>query len=121
MEQSWFAMAVGAGLIFGFLIAWISMRSDRANIYTRGRADAEKERVSLEERILAKDARLQELQVSTQREREALEGLRDENANLRATHAEYDSRVSEVRRQADERIALVNESQHRLWRPYVTR
>ena len=114
MEQSWFAMAVGAGLIFGFLIAWISMRSDRASIYTRGRADAEKERVSLEERILAKDARLQELQVSTQREREALEGLRDENANLRATHAEYDSRVSEIRRQADERIALVNESQHRL-------
>ena len=55
MEQSWFAMAVGAGLVFGFLIAWISLRSDRANIYSRGRLDAEKDRASLEERVLAKD------------------------------------------------------------------
>jgi DNA recombination protein RmuC len=107
-------MAVGAGLIFGFLIAWISLRSDRANIYARGKSDAEKEKTSLEERILAKDNRIQELQQILQKDRDTVEGLRDENANLRATHAEYDSRVTEIRQQAEEKIALVNESQHRL-------
>ena len=114
MEQSWFAMAVGAGLIFGFLIAWISLRSDRANIYARGKSDADRERASLEERILAKDGRLQELQQSLQQDRETLENIREENANLRATHQEYDSRVTELRQQSEEKLALVNESQHRL-------
>lgn len=114
MEQSWFAMAVGAGLIFGFLIAWISLRSDRANIYARGRSDAEKDKSSLEERILAKDTRIQELQQTLQQGRESIEGLREENAQLRATHVEYDSRVMEIRQQAEEKIALVNESQQRL-------
>ena len=114
MEQSWFAMAVGAGLVFGFLIAWVSMRADRANIYARGRIDADKDKASLEERIIAKDARLQELQQGAQGDRELLEQLRDENANLRAIHQEYESRVSDIRQQADEKLALVNESQQRL-------
>ena len=90
------------------------MRSDRANIYSRGRADAGNERASLEERILAKDGRLQELQQNLQQDRELIENLREENANFRATHTEYDSRVSEIRQQAEEKLALVNESQHRL-------
>ncbi len=114
MEQSWFAMAVGAGLVFGFLIAWISLRADRANIYARGRLESEKDRASMEERVLAKDARIQELQQGLREYRELLANMREENANLRAVHNEYEARVADIREQAEERLALVNESQQRL-------
>ena len=84
VEQTWLAISIAAGVIFGFLISWLSLRSDRAGIYARGKFDGENERAALEERVQAKELRLQEIAGERGREQEVVEKLREENATLRA-------------------------------------
>jgi DNA recombination protein RmuC len=92
----------------------MSLRSDRATIYTRGRQEAAGELATLEERLQAKDLRMQEIQDERAGERESIERLREENATLEASQSEADARLADVRRQGEEQLALINDSHQKL-------
>ena len=113
-HQILLAASITAGVVFGFLIAWFSLRSDRNNIYARGRAEAEGDRAALEERVKAKDVRVQEIQTELSQEKEQSHRLRDENASLKASQQEVETRIAEARREAGERIAVTEEGHRRL-------
>ncbi len=88
MEQILLALCVVAGVIFGFLIAWISLRSERVAIFDKGRADGASERAALEERVKQKDLRIEEIYAERALERAELEKLREEIATLRAAQSD---------------------------------
>jgi len=106
-QQVLFVVSIAAGVIFGFLISWMSTRADRVNIYARGKSDGEKERAQLEERIAAKDARVLEVQTERDAERQSVVQLREENAKLKASQSEMDARIAEAKTQAEEKAGLV--------------
>lgn|GEM_PF-305643 len=114
MEQVWLALAISAGVAFGFLIAWMSLRSERANIYTHAKSEGEQNRAALEERLQAREARIQELQDERKADQEVLESLRQTNAELRAAQAEVDNRVELIRQEAGQRAAAVQEAHDKL-------
>ncbi len=108
-QQVLFALTIAAGVVFGFLISWFSFRSDRVNIYARGRSDGEKERAQMEERISAKDARILEIQLERDKEKETAAQLRDDNARLKASQSEMDARIADAKAQAEEKATLVQQ------------
>ncbi|MEZ5354064.1 MAG: DNA recombination protein RmuC [Bryobacteraceae bacterium] len=113
MQQIWLAMAIAVGVAFGFLIAWWSMRSERATVFARGKAEGEQEKVALEERVAAKDVRLQEIQREWAQERELLAQINEENEELRAAREDLDARFAEMQRQAEQKIAAAVAGQER--------
>src|SRR5687768_18388163 len=75
-------------------------RADRANIFARGKAEGDKEKAALEERVNAKEQRIAELLSEREQERATLEKLRDEASRSRTAAAEAEARLarSEERR-----------------------
>ncbi|MEZ5401629.1 MAG: DNA recombination protein RmuC [Bryobacteraceae bacterium] len=104
-------MAIAVGVAFGWLICWTSLRSERAALYARGKAEAEQERVALEERLSAKDERISEIQREWGQEREILARIQDENDELRAAREELDVRVAEIHRQAELKVTATIQAQ----------
>mgnify|MGYP000889992664 CR=1 FL=1 len=105
MEQILLALCVVAGVIFGFIIAWISLRSERAAIYERGKADSASERAALEERVKQKDLRIEEIYAERAQERGELEKLREDAATLRAAQSDFDQRLGVAKQQAEQAVA----------------
>lgn len=114
MEQILLALCVVAGVIFGFLIAWISLRSERVAIFDKGKADGANERAALEERAKQKDLRIEEIYAERAQERAELEKLREEIATLRAAQNDYEQRVSTAREQAQQGVAVKLEAQEQM-------
>ncbi len=90
MEQFALAACVAAGILFGFAIAWMFMRTERANIAARATAEASRENAGLQERLNAAESRLKE------------------------TGAEFEAKTVELRRHSDERAAALSASHERL-------
>jgi len=100
VEQVLLALCVVAGVIFGFITAWISLRSERAAIYERGKSDSASGRAALEERVVQKDLRIEEIYAERARERGELERLREEAATLRAAQSDFEQRLGIAKEQA---------------------
>lgn len=105
MEQILLALCVVAGVIFGFIIAWISLRSERAAIYERGKTDSASERAALEERVKQRDLRIEEIYAERAQERGELERLREETATLRAAQSDVEQRMGMAKEQAQQAVA----------------
>jgi DNA recombination protein RmuC len=105
LEQILLALCVVAGVIFGFLIAWISLRSERAAIYERGKTDSAGERAALEERVKQRDLRIEEIYTERAQERRELERLREETASLRAAQSDVEQRMGIAKEQAQQAVA----------------
>lgn len=105
MEQILLILSVVAGVVFGFVIAWISLRSERNSIYEKGKADAASERAALEERVSQKELRIQEIYTERAQERAELDRLREQVATGKAAQTDFEERLQINRRQAEEAVA----------------
>ena len=104
----------GLGVIFGFVICTIMFRSDRANILARGKAEGDKEKAALEERVNAKEQRIVEVLKEREHERTTIEKLREEASRCRIAAAEAEARLADSQRFAEEKLALLHDAQHKL-------
>lgn len=100
MEQALLGLCVVAGVIFGFIIAWISLRSERTAIFEKGKAEGVEERAALEERVKQKDLRIEEIYAERAQERAEIERLREEAATLRAAQTDFEQRLATAAEQA---------------------
>jgi len=112
--QVLYGISVAAGVVFGFLIAWFFYRGDRERTYAKAWADGEAERTALEERVRGKEARVEELTQERDAERAEHGSLRETYMGLKATQVELETRLSETRKAAEEKLAAVQEAQQRL-------
>ena len=110
MEQIWLAASLATGVVFGFLIAWLSLRSDRAHIYNRAKSDGDNERAALKERLESKEQRIREMDAQHEADREILERLRNDNAALKAAQLEAADKIADAQRVAEEKIQLIGNS-----------
>lgn len=100
MEQALLGLCVVAGVVFGFIIAWISLRSERTAIFEKGKAEGVEERAALEERVKQKDLRIEEIYAERAQERAEIERLREEAATLRAAQTDFEQRLATAAEQA---------------------
>lgn len=100
-----------AGVVFGFMVSTMFFRGERSNIYARGKSEGEKERAQLEERLNSIQTRINEVLEEKGQHTEAANKLREENALLKAAQADADARLETLRKQSEEKIALIQEAQ----------
>jgi DNA recombination protein RmuC len=109
-----FVVSVGAGVIFGFVVAWYLARGEKERTYARAKADSEAERASLAERVAARDARVGDLRTELDRERAEHARLRESYVEIKAAQAEIEGKASESQKAAEEKIALLEDAHRRL-------
>lgn len=106
-------MAV-VGLAAGSLLLWLVMRGESRHQYSQGRSEAEAERAALTERVDARQQTIDDLTAKVQQlERQAAESqTREAQLNTRAT--ELGTTLEQERKQAEEKLAVINEAQWKL-------
>jgi DNA recombination protein RmuC len=101
-------LAVGGGAI------WLLMRGKEQHAYHAGQANSEAERIALTERLNARQQMIDDLNSRVQ---EALSQLKQGQAaesTLREKVAQLNTTLEQERRQAGEKLAVVNEAQRKL-------
>ena len=102
------------GLLVGCLVAWWIVRSRMEHAADKVKGILESERAVLAERLQARDQQIQELRGSIQKTMDETDQMREENTGLRAKLSETFARLEEERRNAIEKLALLNEAQQKL-------
>jgi len=98
-QQVLISITLAFGVVFGFLVAWFSYRSDRVNVYVRGKSEGDQERIQLQERLAFKEERLLESTKARDEAVAAVARLREDNAALTAAQKDIDARIDAVHRQ----------------------
>ena len=102
------------GLAVGATATWLVFRARGQNAYDRGNADAEGARATLAERIQARDETIVALNAKVQQlEQKVHEGQAAEST-LKAKLAQYATIIDQERKQAEEKLAVVNQAQQKL-------
>src|SRR5208283_5237788 len=97
------------GLAIGVTAAWLVLRAKGQHAYDRGKADAEGERIALTERVQARDETIEGLNAKVQRlEAQIREGQATETS-LRTKLAQYATTLDQERKQAEEKLAVINQ------------
>jgi len=102
------------GVLVGGLVAWWIVRSRMEHAADKVKGILESERAVLAERLQARDQQIQELRGSIQKTMDETDQMREENTGLRAKLSETFARLEEERRNAIEKLALLNEAQQKL-------
>ena len=98
----------------GATAAWLVLRAKGQHAYDRGKADAEGERIALAERIQARDQTIADLNAKIQQlEHQVQEGQAAES-NLKTKLAQYATILDQERKQAEEKLEVVNQAQQKL-------
>ena len=104
-----FALCICVSIIFGFVVASFLFKSDRANVYQKGRNEGEEERASLKEKVQAKETKLAEIAKEREMERQSAEALRTELEVLKSTGGAPggldDGRLQELKTAFEEKTA----------------
>jgi len=102
------------GLAVGGLLAWLVMRGKAQHEYDRGKSEGEVERAALNERVIARQQTIDGLNSRVQQlERQATESqTREAQLNTKAT--ELATTLEQERKQAEEKLAVINEAQRKL-------
>ncbi|MCX6623367.1 MAG: DNA recombination protein RmuC [Acidobacteria bacterium] len=103
MDQYAHLVSLIAGFIAGAAAYWLGSR-----------AKAESERAVVAERLLARDAQIEELKKSLEAETQKNTRLGEETAVARTQLAEERARAEENRKSAEEKLALLDEARKRL-------
>ena len=102
------------GLAIGVTAAWLVLRAKGQNAYDRGKADAEGERIALTERVQARDQTIDGLNTKVQQLEAQIREGQDTETSLRTKLAQYATTLDQERKQADEKLAVVNQAQQKL-------
>ena len=104
-------------LLIGLAIgtaAWLVLRAKGQHAYDRGKADAEGERIALTERLQARDETIANLNAKVRQLEQKVQEAQIAESNLKAKLAEYATILDQEQKQAEEKLAVVNEAQQRL-------
>jgi DNA recombination protein RmuC len=102
------------GLAIGVTAAWLVLRAKGQNAYDRGKADAEGERIALTERIQARDQTIAGLNAKVQQIEQKNGEFQTAETNLRTKLAQYATTLDQERKQAQEKLDVVNQAQQKL-------
>ena len=107
-------LLVFVGLAVGAAATWLVVRGAAGHAYERGKTEGDAERAALSERI---DARQQTIDELNSRVRQADEEARDaqaREAQLNVRAAQLGTTLDQERKQAEEKLAMINDAQRKL-------
>ena len=102
------------GLVVGAIATWLIMRGKTLHAYDRGKSDTEAERIALTERVQARD---QTIVAQTAKVRELEKKIGDfqtTESGLRGKVVQYATIIDQERKQAEEKLAVLNDAQAKL-------
>jgi len=102
------------GLAIGATAAWLVLQAKGQHAYDRGKADAEGQRIALTERLQARDQTIAHLNATLQRLEQKVQEAQTAESNLKAKLAQYAAILDQERKQAEEKLAVVNQAQQKL-------
>ncbi|HTG91253.1 MAG TPA: DNA recombination protein RmuC, partial [Pyrinomonadaceae bacterium] len=102
------------GAAIGGAICWLINRGKSKTEYERARRESETERATILERLSGKEAQIEELKGMLDRECVQADKLRSENAGAIAQLSAIQARLEEERKANREKLALIDEAQHKL-------
>lgn len=113
MDQLALTACVVLGIVFGFAVAKFLSKGAMAALEAKVKAEAQREAVALGERVAAKESRLVELTRDNLDAKRRLEEALDHAARLNGAQQQFDAQLAEMKRQSDEKVALVTRSNER--------
>ncbi|HTG92717.1 MAG TPA: DNA recombination protein RmuC, partial [Pyrinomonadaceae bacterium] len=102
------------GGAIGGAICWLINRGKSKTEYERARRESETERATILERLSGREAQIEELKETLDRECVQAAKLRSENAGAIAQLSAIQARLEEERKANREKLALIDEAQHKL-------
>ena len=102
------------GAAIGGAICWLINRGKIKTEYERARRESETERATILERLSGKEAQIEELKETIDRECVQAAKLRNENAGAIAQLSAVQARLEEERKANREKLALIDEAQQKL-------
>jgi DNA recombination protein RmuC len=102
------------GLAIGGGAVWLLMRAKTAQAGLQVRASADAELAALAERLRSRDGTIEELRQSTARQQHELDGARAQMSQSHARCAQLATQLDEERKQAREKLALIDDAQRKL-------
>ena len=102
------------GLAIGAAAAWLVLRAKGQHAYDRGKADAEGQRIALTERLQARDQTIANLTATVQQLERKVHEAQTAESDLKAKLAQYATILDQERKQAEEKLAVVNQAQQKL-------
>ena len=102
------------GLIIGGLFIWLTNRTKLKYEYDRARAEIDKERATLAERLAGKEEQVVALREALEREQVQTNGLRAENAQALAELSALTTRLEEERKSSQEKLELLSNAEEKL-------
>jgi len=103
-----------AGTALGGGGVWLLLRARIRHAFDAGRSEAGSETAALGERLLARDETIEELRSEIQEREVSIEKLRAEVASLAEQGTRLETSLSQERRQAAEKLALLDEAKKSL-------
>ena len=102
------------GFVVGAFSLWLLSRTKLKYEFERGRAEADTERATLNERLNGKEDQLRDLHEALDREKDESERLRGENAANLANLLALQTRLEDERRASQEKLALLSTAEEKL-------
>jgi len=102
------------GLAIGVTAAWLVLRAKGQNAYDRGKADAEGEQIVLTERMQARDQTIAAQNGKLQQFEAHTKESQTTESNLRSKLAQYGTIIEQERKQAQEKLDVINQAQQKL-------
>jgi len=107
-------LLASVGLLAGGLVVWLVTRGNARHEYARGRSEGDAERAALAERVSARQQTIDDLGARIQQlEHEAREA-HERETQLQAKATELDTTLQQERKQAEEKLAVIDQAQRRL-------
>ncbi|MBN2477173.1 MAG: DNA recombination protein RmuC [Pirellulales bacterium] len=102
------------GLTIGGGSLWLLLRAKVQHAYDRGKSETESQRVALAERLDARMQTIDELNATVRQLQEEVRRHQDVHTALREKAAQLATTLEQERKQAEEKLAVVNEAQRKL-------
>ena len=114
MEILFASLGLLAGIVVGALVYYFISRNKLQYEFNRGRSHSETELATLAERLVGKDAQINELRKAVEQHAAQTIGLRAENAQTLAELASFQTRLEQERRANTEKLELLNSAEEKL-------
>lgn len=114
MDQMFAVLFLLVGLAVGGGAVWLLMRSRAEEAYNRGRGEAEAQCIALTERLHARQETIDGLIVKLQGYEQRIGEYQSAESDWKAKLAEMATTLEKERKQAEEKLAVVNEAQRKL-------
>lgn len=102
------------GIALGGGSVWFFLRAKIQHAFDRGRGEVETQRVALAERLDARQLSIDELNAQVRRLDQQLQQLQETERNLREQGVELKTTLQQERKQADEKLAVLNDAKQKL-------